>query len=241
MATTQRDRGYASSPGVTTIGTCRARRILAAVEPMKSRRGGASRLEPSIRRSPSSRSSPSTAASMVAPSATTAGTSDPSGSADFADSSVPKACSVAAATPCSPCSSSATSETNRSGAPVALLARNAVSSSRAAPRPAPMAHVTVRTPSAAHYGSNTSSRLPMFGSFGLSAAGRQSWDARAQVRSQRIAGLLPAVSTDDHGVVAGCPGCRARTRTDERGCGSPSSGWCHAHTDVRVGPSAWPR
>jgi hypothetical protein len=41
----------------------------------------------------------------------------------------------------SPCLSSATSETNGSGAPVALLARTAVSSSRAAPGRSPMAHV----------------------------------------------------------------------------------------------------
>jgi DNA-binding MarR family transcriptional regulator len=31
----------------------------------------------------------------------------------------------------------------------------------------------------------------------LSATGRQNWDARAEVRRQRIAGLMPAVSRDD--------------------------------------------
>ena len=48
---------------------------------MNRRRGGASRLEPSIRRSPSSQSSPSTAASTVSPSATTAVTEAPAGRA----------------------------------------------------------------------------------------------------------------------------------------------------------------
>jgi DNA-binding MarR family transcriptional regulator len=31
----------------------------------------------------------------------------------------------------------------------------------------------------------------------LSASGRQNWEARAEVRRQRIAGMLPAVSDDD--------------------------------------------
>ena len=86
----------ASVRGTTTIGTGSSCSIFAAVEPRKSRRGWARRLEPTTASSPGSQLSWETASSMLSPRATTTSASTPSGSCASAFESTSSACAAPA-------------------------------------------------------------------------------------------------------------------------------------------------
>ena len=120
----------ASVRGTTTIGTGSSCSIFAAVEPRKSRRGWARRLEPTTASSPGSQLSWETASSMLSPRATTTSASTPSGSSAsaFASTSSAWAAPAIRMTPVSTLAgrSTETSESSRSSAPVAAASARAL-------------------------------------------------------------------------------------------------------------------